>query len=223
MTGGAYRQFLKDLPGLPSVNVALELGSRDAKDAVWLADHFGCEVITWEANPPSIEVCEFVIGNREDITLVPFAAWSENTTIPFYPVINGNVGASSAFKADPTYPHERRYQQKQIEVNALRVEDWWSNRPAPELLCMDLQGAELEALKGCGELLDNVEVIVTEGQYRRLYYDTPLLADLQAFLEEHGFYMVTGKRVNDWFGDFLFVKGQAWAIALEAHFHPSAF
>lgn len=215
---------MHDLDGL-KVSTALELGSRDAKDAVWIADHFKCEVIAWEPNPPSIDVCQFVAGNREDITLVGKAAWSSDGVIPFFPVVNGNIGASSAFKADPTYPYERRYQQRQITVPAQRVDSWWAEHkadtPAPQLICMDLQGSELEALKGCGDLLKDVEVIVTEGQYRRLYYETPLLRDIEAYLKEWDFHLVTGERVNDWFGDFLFVKGYAWAVALESKYNPT--
>ena len=218
MTGGAYRYFLEQIENF-NPKVAVELGSRDAKDAKWLADTYDCEVVCWEANPASLEVCRFVIGNREDITLVEKAVWSENTTIPFYPVVNGNIGASSAFVADPTYPYERRYQQRKIEVPAQRLDDWWGDRPAPQLLCMDLQGAELEALKGCGNLLHDVEVIVTEGQYKPLYEGTPLLADLEEYLRAYDFHLVSGKRVNDWFGDFLFVKGYGWAVALENKFH----
>jgi FkbM family methyltransferase len=216
---GAYRYFLDELN--IKVNTAVELGSRDAKDAIAIADRYGCHVVCWEANPPSIEVCEFVIGNREDITLVKKAVWSENTTIPFYPVVNGNIGASSAFKADPSYPYERRYQQKEIYVEAQRLDDWWGDRPAPELLCMDLQGGELEALKGCGDLLNDIQVIVTEGQYRPLYHNTPVLKDLEEYLKQYDFHLVTGRRVNDWFGDFLFVKGYAWSVQIENRFHYS--
>jgi FkbM family methyltransferase len=220
---GAYKKLLSPLT-MFKPTAALELGSRDAKDAKWLADEYNVPVVCWEANPPSIEVCEFVIGDREDITLVPKAAWSESGPLKFFPVINGNIGASSAFKADPAYPYERRYQQKEIEVEAQRVADWYDENPEhdrPNLLCIDLQGAEIEALKGCVGILQDVEVIVTEGQYRRLYHDTPLISDIETYLNEHDFHMVTGNKVNDWFGDFLFVKGLAWAVALEAVFHPS--
>ncbi len=220
---GAYNSLLKPLEGMFEVKSILELGSRDAKDAKFLADKYDVPVVCWEANPPSVEVCEFVIGDREDITLVPKAAWSETGTIPFFPVVNGNIGASSAFKADPAYPYERRYQQKEIEVEAQRVDEWYAEQgvPHPNVLCMDLQGGEIEALKGCTNLLQDVEVIVTEGQYRRLYYDTPLISDIETYLKEHDFHLANSHRVNDWFGDFLFVKGMAWAIAVESVLHPS--
>ena len=53
--------------------------------------------------------------------------------------------------------------------------------PVLELLCMDLQGAEMEALEGMGDVLDSVKYIITEGQCKRLYHDTPLIGDIEQF------------------------------------------
>ena len=204
---GAYRKFF----GLMErdVKVALELGSRDGIDAIRIADHFGAEVVTWECNPEALGLCRARLANREDVELVELAAWSESKILPFFPVVNGNLGASSAFRANHDYPYEKPYEQIVIEVEASRVDAWWeANRAGVpiDLLAMDLQGAELEALKGMGDLLDSVSYIITEGQHQRLYHDTPLISDIEAFLVERGFRLVKGLPANSWFGDFLFSK-----------------
>ena len=204
---GIYRHFASWIDD--EITVALELGSRDLLDAIWLVENLGCKVVSWECNPHALETCRLnLLGREHSIELVEKAVWSRNEEITFRPVINGNIGASSAFKADTSYPYEKPYQQIEIKVQAMRVDDWWKNTllPKPELLCMDLQGAEMEALEGMGDVLDSVKYIITEGQCKRLYHDTPLIGDIEQFLTSKGFSMRASKMVNDYFGDFFFVK-----------------
>ena len=158
---GTYSRFLQHI-NTNEVNTICELGSRDGIDAVHLAEYFDADVVAWECNPPAIELCRENIGDNDRVTLVDKACWSHAKTLTFYPVTNGNVGASSAFQFNSDYPHED-LEQSQIEVEALRVDDWWeANRSdSIDLLAMDLQGAELEALKGMGNLLNDVKYIIT--------------------------------------------------------------
>jgi len=201
---GAYRHFTAYIT--KPIRSVLELGSRDALDAIRLADLFKCEVVAWECNPSAIELCKHHIGDRTDITLVEKAVWSESKLLTFRPVVNGNLGASSVFKANHAYPHEKPYEQVEITVEAMRVDEWWGDRTRPNLLCMDLQGAEMEALESLGDMIDEIDYIITEGQWKRLYHDTPLIEDISDFLVERGFRLTKFKEVNDWFGDFLFSR-----------------
>ena len=71
---------------------------------------------------------------------------------------------------------------------------------------MDLQGAEMEALKGMGDLIRDVRYVITEGQYKRLYHDTPLIDDIEDYLMEYDFVLRRAVNCNDWFGDFYFER-----------------
>ena len=75
-----------------------------------------------------------------------------------------------------------------------------------DLLCMDLQGSELKALQGAGDLLHSIDYIISEVQTKRLYHDTPLFSDIEDYLEQYGFVVKEMVPVNDWFGDALFVR-----------------
>ena len=209
---GAYRNFLEQIDG--EVSTIIELGSRDLLDAIHLSQRFSADVYSWECNPYAIALCKsnllqykHTIGRRSGVHLIEKAVWSEPGTIKFFPVTNGNHGASSCFKANLDYPYEQ-YEQSEIEVECMRVDDWLkdNNVPTPELVCMDLQGAEMEALKSFGDLLHEVQYIITEGQKKPLYHDTPLVYDLAGYLKDYGFELVAESEVNDWFGDYLFVK-----------------
>lgn len=204
MPSGAYAYFYRHIPK-EEVNTIFELGSRDGLDAIDLRNYFDAKVIAWECNPSAIEICKNNLQGQSNIELVEKAVWSSNKTITFRPVINGNTGASSVFEANSDYPYEIPYQQKDIEVPAVRIDEYWQG-DSIDLLAMDLQGSELEALKGMGSLLNDVKYIITEGQYKRLYHDTPLISDIAEYLSQFGFVLRDKKDVNDWFGDFFFSK-----------------
>ena len=206
---GAYLAF-KDTMNDRDVNVIVELGSRDGKDAIRLRDHFNADlVVSFECNPEAIHRCEKRLRDEEKILFVPLAVWHETKEIPFYPVINGNIGASSAFKASSDYPYEK-YEQSEITVQAVRLDEWWQeNLPDVEidLLCMDLQGAEMSAMIGAGDLMNQPRYVITECQFQNIYHDTPVYEDLEKYLHQYGFKGIEIRTSNSWFGDALFDKG----------------
>ena len=79
------------------------------------------------------------------------------------------------------------------------------------MLWLDLQGAELQALKGGEHLLSKVSVIITEVEFSELYENQPLYKEIKSWLEDHGFVLIGGtfkfpKDRNQHFGDAVFVK-----------------
>ena len=52
---------------------------------------------------------------------------------------------------------------------------------------MDIQGAELLALKGLGEYIDRVKIVHTEVLFLELYKNQPLYNDTKKFLNSNGF------------------------------------
>ncbi|MEW6065207.1 MAG: FkbM family methyltransferase [Bacillota bacterium] len=55
------------------------------------------------------------------------------------------------------------------------------------ILNIDIQGAELKALKGAVNVLHFIEVINTEVNFKELYEGCALIHEIDEFLEEHGF------------------------------------
>tara|TARA_R110002050_G_scaffold7274_4_gene28448 strand:+ start:3748 stop:4380 length:633 start_codon:yes stop_codon:yes gene_type:complete len=203
---GAYIQFEKYINKV-DVKTILELGTRYGVDTIYLQSFFNADVVSFECNPEALNHCRKLLSENQNIKLVEKAVWSENKTMKFYPVTNGNIGASSAFKANSKYPYEQ-YEQSIVEVDAVRLDDWWKDNQTEniDLICMDIQGSELEALKGMGDLLKNVKYIITECQYKRLYKDTPLVDDLDEYLSSFGFVCREIQDANDWFGDAIFIN-----------------
>jgi len=73
------------------------------------------------------------------------------------------------------------------------------------LLVLDLQGAELLALKGLGDLLDNFDFIYTEVNEKEIYLDCVLLKDLDIYLSNLGFDRKYLNTLNS-YGNALYIK-----------------
>jgi len=73
-----------------------------------------------------------------------------------------------------------------------------------DLLVLDIQGAELLALKGMGKLLDNFKFVWVEVSQVPIYKKGVLLPELTSFLNRNGFHLVS--KTIPLSGDVLFVK-----------------
>jgi hypothetical protein len=71
---------------------------------------------------------------------------------------------------------------------------------------LDLQGAELDALRGFGAYLAPVQYIYTEFCSRPLYADAALRPELHAFLESVGFREVQSREVRQGWGDAFYIR-----------------
>lgn len=73
------------------------------------------------------------------------------------------------------------------------------------LLVLDLQGAELLALKGLGDLLNNFDFIYTEVNEKEIYLDCVLLKDLDIYLSNLSFDRKYLNTLNS-YGNALYIK-----------------
>lgn len=80
---------------------------------------------------------------------------------------------------------------------------------------LDIQGAELEALRGLGRRLHDVSWIYSEVNRSFLYSNIPMIEDLDRFLASHGFARVAVVWTRSNWGDALYVRSQSiWKVAL---------
>jgi hypothetical protein len=77
----------------------------------------------------------------------------------------------------------------------------------PTFINLDIQGSELNALKGFGNRLLKVEAIYLEVNKSDLYFGIPLFDEINTFLEYKGFSLASVKwwKLDGW-GDALFLR-----------------
>jgi FkbM family methyltransferase len=114
------------------------------------------------------------------------ALGSKNDQLKFN--IVEHATSSSFFQPSKTnhkyHPGEMEITQN-IEVAVVRLDSVVDGDI--DILKLDLQGYELEALRGCGDLLTQIKTITTEVEFISLYEGQPLFADIDSFLRENGF------------------------------------
>lgn len=75
-----------------------------------------------------------------------------------------------------------------------------------DLLNLDIQGAELEALKGLGSRINMVSAVYSEINLRPLYRGGAMLGELDDWLREQGFDLVDLHALKQGWGDALWVR-----------------
>lgn len=89
---------------------------------------------------------------------------------------------------DTDFSETRRVPVKVITLEKYAVEHQIKNA---KLLKIDVQGYELEVLKGCGEFLDRIEYVFVEVEFKTLYVGSPSWHSIVSFLYKRGFHPVT--------------------------------
>ena len=142
-----------------SIKIVMEVGARHGTETLLLEKKFPhADIFSFEPNPLTIEQCFSRLNNRPRINFFPIALGEKKVSLPFYSYIKGNDGASSLFKRidfDNT-------QKETGLVEVTTLEDFALNHSLSHIdyLCMDVQGFELNILKGAGNFLSNIKYIV---------------------------------------------------------------
>jgi FkbM family methyltransferase len=186
------KKDLVDMCRRHNVRVIYDCGSRDALDGIELLNRLGSEELhIFECNPEAIQLCRKNISLYKEnakiflneVAVADVEGWLDFHSIDPSRTItshsDGNIGASSLFKPNPAYPKES-YTTNTIKVKATTLDKYCSTHKPPDLLWMDLQGAELMAIRGAEAVLESVSFIHIEVAFRPVYVGQPM------FYEIHG-------------------------------------
>jgi len=208
-----YETCARHLPANP---VIVEAGAYDGSNTrdfcrFWPA----CQVYAFEPVPSAYErllkvAAEFV--NR--IHPQKMALGRRTETSEMYVSVTGRSGGeqSSSLLAPASTRQEFPFvdfHKETIPVQVTRLDAWAAGKNVNrvDFLWLDLQGMELAALEGCGELLSTVSAIHCEVQNVLLYAGAPLYPEVFSFLKRHGF-RVGKEAVFRRGGNVLFVRAK---------------
>lgn len=198
--------------------IIFDIGSRDCAQSIEFYKHFpNSHIYSFECNPNTLEICKKNIEPYSDrITLIEGAICDYDGEITFYPInqkktitswIDGNPGASSIFRSNGNYTIEK-YVQDEIKVRCHRLDtimDKYSIEHV-DIIWMDLQGAELLALKGLGAHLKMVKYIYTEVSHKEMYSGQVMFPELNNFITSQNFSIINKLTLQGWQEDVIYKK-----------------
>ncbi|AHI66592.1 FkbM family methyltransferase [Burkholderia thailandensis] len=171
--------------------VVFDVGCRWGFSNVWepLAPH----VSLYGFDPDEAECANLAERYRgRDVTFVPKALAASIGRRTLYLTREPACSSLYAPAPEPTssIPELRcaaRVGAQEIDVTTL---DAWlaeSGVRAPDFIKLDVQGAELDVLRGAAACLRDVRALELEVEFNPIYQDQPLFADVDAFLRQQGF------------------------------------
>ncbi len=181
-----------------------EVGSLDALDGLALARRSGASLLIFEPDPINAPTCRDNIASQAlngPISFFQIALTDKTGSIDFFsvdPDLYSNRGVSGLHpvnfkrrrKDDPD--RNRAPIHTKVSVEASRFDDL--ELDTPRLVAMDVQGAELEVLKGFGKQLEGVQAVIAEASLSRNYRGGSTFRQLKRFMVRQGFRFVASDK-----------------------------
>jgi FkbM family methyltransferase len=147
-------------------------------------------IIAFEPIPSLVQMLKEQFKNNPKVKIHAKALGSRNSKEKFN-VLTYECSSSllSPTKAAEHYHGEGMRKKMEIDVEVVRLDEIYQERQSPDIIKLDLQGYELEALKGSIGVLEKARVIATEIEFLPLYNGQALFSDIDLFLRSQGFFL----------------------------------
>ncbi len=208
--------------------VVFEFGARDCADSILIADAFPkARVYSFECNRATLPLCRNNAAANPRITLIERAVGEIDGETTFHPIdqektvttwTDGNPGASSLFLASGKYEVET-YVQRSEEVSVIRPDTFMGECGIAKVdaVWMDIQGAELMALRGFGERISDVGLLSLEAEFVEIYEGQPLFWEIHDFLAGRGFQLTRFLTLGRHSCDAVFVQNRQPGFFTKLH------
>lgn len=196
--------FLKE-----KVKGIIHIGAHELEE---LKDYLKVNVdrIIWiEANPEKYDLINKKIESFPNMSLGKFAAGRSND-IKYLNIANNSQASSILDFGTHKINYPKINYETKIKVEIKALDDWlennFANRYLYNFLNIDIQGYELEALKGMKNQLSLIEYIYMEVSFEEVYKGCAELKEIDQFLLKFGFKRVAIKKTKKGWGDALYSK-----------------
>jgi FkbM family methyltransferase len=171
--------------------VAVDVGSRDGVRPAWRALKPNALLVGFDPDPDECARLNAAVASPETERYEPFALGAR----PGESVLNltRDPQSSSLYPPSPAalarYPELWRHEPVRTERIVLSTIDAWAagaGVPGIDALKVDVQGAELDVLRGGEGMLAGARIVETEVEFQELYSGQPLFCDVVSFMRERG-------------------------------------
>lgn len=193
-------RFIQHIDNM-SLKTIFEVGARYGDESIMLSKYFtDAKVYSFECNPLTIDICKKNLSVYPNIIFFGYGLGDKNEELPFYSCTKEHEGNSSLFKRIDF--EDTQTQSGYVKIRKLKDVIAEHNIKSIDLFCMDVQGNELNVLKGCEDFIQNIKYIIMEepkavintyylpeGVHSK-YIDSPTAEQLYTFMVDNGFELV---------------------------------
>jgi FkbM family methyltransferase len=215
-------QRIHDLRLLPQAHVDYLEIMKDAGIEPKVVYDIGANVLHWTTEAKQVwptasyivfdamSSASFLYENAKLDYAIALLSDADNKDLDFY--LNEMAPAGNSYykensKVNPAADHffndSHKVKMKSTTLDTI-VRD--NNFPAPDMLKIDVQGAEIDVLKGATNTLKTVDHVILEGQVVEYNTGAPLRDEVVAYMESIGFELVTFFCDNGPDGDYHFKR-----------------
>lgn len=187
-------------------NGVLHVGANIGEEAS-VYDELGIKEVHWiEANPYIIEKLNANVSKYGHETY-NFAASDEDGNVILHESSNSSQSSSILELGTHKVSHPEVNYVRDISVPMFRISYFAELFEGLDFLNMDIQGAELKALKGMGNMLYQFKWAYLEVNQAELYKGCALVGEIDEYMEAFRFKRVETKWCgNTGWGDALYIK-----------------
>ena len=188
-------------------NGVLHVGAHEAEEAIDYRRHDWGSVIWVEMLPEKVEALRVRFADDAHNLVLHAACWDvDGVRLPIFRASNG--------QSSSLLPPERHLTDhpsisfvRGAEIATSRLDSILPVAARFDFINLDIQGAELRALRGLGERLANVRWAYLEVNTLRMYRDCALIGEIDAFMASAGFARIATQMAGSlgW-GDALYVN-----------------
>lgn len=165
-------------------------------------------ILMFEPQNKIFKILKENVGSDSGVIIENYAVGSVSGKMNMY-IEKNNLGMSSSLLR----PHLHALQYPTIEFNeteqveVITLNEYFKNKFFNyNLMVLDVQGYELEVLKGCSEHLNNVDYILCEVNQAELYKNCAMVGEIDEYLSKFNLKRYETYWAGHTWGDALYVK-----------------
>jgi len=187
------------------INGILHIGAHECEEKIYY-NHCGIndnKIIWIEGNPTIAERMGKIVPNVFNALIS-----DKEEEVDF--IITNNGQSSSILELEThKKEHPHVFEVGRIKLKTMTIKDFLEKNkiePFFNFIVLDIQGVELLALKGMGDLLKNIDYIYSEVNEKYLYKNCGLIGEIDTYLEQFGFKRVETVMTCHGWGDAFYIK-----------------
>lgn len=183
----------------------LHIGANVGEEAP-IYEELGIKKQIWiEGNPEIFLKLKANIAHNPHAVALNYVIGDENKEVTFHIANNGSQSSSVLELGTHRKQHPDVYFTHDIQAKMYRIDSLELDLTDVDFLNIDLQGAELMALRGMGDLLKGFKWAYLEVNQGQVYQKCAEIESLDLFMLGNGFRRVETKWCGNW-GDSLYIR-----------------